>query len=198
MSGGLTYRQAVPSDLENIVAVFHSAVAAMENSHIFQWDELYPTQEDFSEDIAKGQMYIGMRDGTESPGCDGSRAKAGKKADSGICVVFVLNQEVDEQYAKGNWKYITDNFLVIHRLCVNPECQNQGIGTAAMKYIEEMAVNRGYTAIRLDVFSCNPYALKLYHGSGYTIAGEVHFRKGLFYLMEKPIPGNVSDKSLSS
>lgn len=184
MSGGLTYRQAVPSDLESIVAVFQSAVAAMENSRIFQWDEFYPNREDFMEDIAKGQMYIGMGDETENAGHAGSRTQAGKNV---IPVVFVLNQETDEQYVKGNWKYNTDNFLVIHRLCVNPQFQNQGIGTAAMKYIEGMAVNRGCTAIRLDVYSRNPYALKLYHGCGYTIAGEVHFRKGLFYLMEKPL-----------
>lgn len=40
-------------------------------------------------------------------------------------------------------------------------------------------------AIRLDVFSQNPFALKLYEKCGYAKTGTVNWRKGIFYLMEK-------------
>ncbi|MBO4980851.1 MAG: GNAT family N-acetyltransferase [Lachnospiraceae bacterium] len=133
----MQFRKAVPSDLENIVAVFRSAVKTMEDSHIFQWDRLYPNREDFQEDIAGNHMYVG------------------------------------------------EDYVVLHRLCVNPVFQNRGIGTATVKYLEKLAEREGCKAVRLDVFSGNPYALKMYHALGYHIVGEVRFRKGRFYLMEK-------------
>ena len=43
----------------------------------------------------------------------------------------------------------------------------------------------GKRAIRLDAFSKNPFALKMYIALGYTVVGEARWRKGLFYLMEK-------------
>lgn len=162
----MQFRKAVPSDLENIVAVFRSAVKTMEDSHIFQWDQLYPNREDFQEDIAGNHMYVGEEDGE-------------------LCAVFVLNREVDEQYVKGSWEYVGEDYVVLHRLCVNPVFQNRGIGTATVKYLEKLAEREGCKAVRLDVFSGNPYALKMYHALGYHIVGEVRFRKGRFYLMEK-------------
>ncbi|MDP4147194.1 MAG: GNAT family N-acetyltransferase, partial [Bacillota bacterium] len=39
----------------------------------------------------------------------------------------------------------------------------------------------------LDVFSLNPFALKMYYKQGYIKVGEVNWRKGKFYLMEKKL-----------
>jgi ribosomal protein S18 acetylase RimI-like enzyme len=45
----------------------------------------------------------------------------------------------------------------------------------------------GIDTIRLDVFTLNPYALKMYEKSGYIKVGFAHWRKGEFYLMEKKV-----------
>ena len=54
-----------------------------------------------------------------------------------------------------------------------------------MDFLEQSVLDRGLRAIRLDAFSLNPAALKLYESRGYERAGEIQFRKGLFYLYEK-------------
>lgn len=42
-------------------------------------------------------------------------------------------------------------------------------------------------AIRLDVFSRNPYSQRLYARAGYVQTGIADWRMGRFYLMEKYI-----------
>ena len=54
-----------------------------------------------------------------------------------------------------------------------------------MDFIEKVLMEKGIEAIRLDVFSKNPYALKLYEQCGFRKTGEANWRKGKFYLMEK-------------
>ncbi len=164
----MRFRKAVPSDLEEIVAVFGRAVKTMEENHIFQWDEQYPDRGILQEDILAKQMYVGEQE-------------------KRICSVFVLNRECDPEYETGRWKRDTKDYLVLHRLCVDPLCQNQGLGKVTVEYAEKEAEKMGCREIRLDVFSCNPFALRLYQKSGYIKTGEVYFRKGLFYLMEKEL-----------
>ena len=74
---------------------------------------------------------------------------------------------------------------MIHRLCVNPAFQNDGIGRSTMKWIEDVVSAKGIQAIRLDTFCENPIAIRLYESLGYQKVGYVHWRKGKFVLMEK-------------
>ena len=49
----MNYRAAKQEDIDEICAMVRSAVAEMERHHIFQWDSLYPTREDFLADMEK-------------------------------------------------------------------------------------------------------------------------------------------------
>lgn len=162
----LEYTTARPSDLEEICILVSSAIQAMTKQHIFQWDDHYPTKEDFREDIGKNQLYIG---------------KTGQK----IAVIYTLNQDCDDDYEMGRWKYAEEPFYVIHRLCVNPLFQNRGIARDTLLHIEKELLALGIHTIRLDVFSENPFAVKMYDHLGYFIVGHMDRRKGRFYLMEK-------------
>lgn len=164
----IEYRIAGIDDLDNICSMVKAAVDTMTEQNIFQWDDLYPAREDFENDIHKRQLYIGLAEET-------------------IAVIYVLNQECDEEYRNGDWKYTDTPFYVIHRLCVNPVFQNKGIAKNTLLHIEEQLKSMGAGAVRLDVFSENPFALKLYDGLGYIRTGSAHWRKGEFYLMEKRI-----------
>ena len=75
--------------------------------------------------------------------------------------------------------------MIVHRLCVNPQYQNIGIGTKTMMKIEDMVKKMGVNSIRLDAFTENPQALRLYEKLGYTTTGYADWRKGRFALMEK-------------
>lgn len=162
----LQYRMAEENDLDEIFDLFRQAIIVMDQNGIPQWDEIYPDKQVLSEDISHREMYVGT---------------FGKE----IAVVYVMNQEYDEQYRLGKWSYTGEDYRILHRFCVHPNYQNAGIGRKTIHYIETSLRRNGIESIRLDAFSRNPYALRLYQKAGYEIVGEAEFRKGRFYLMEK-------------
>ena len=59
----LVFRLATLSDLESICTLFTQVITHMDANGIPQWDEVYPNREDFSEDIARKELYIAEKDG---------------------------------------------------------------------------------------------------------------------------------------
>lgn len=168
----MEFRKAAENDIEEICGLVKNAIAVMEENGIHQWDEVYPAKEDFLRDLDEGNLFAGL-------------------IDDQIAVVFVLNKCQDDAYFSADWSYNGDNFCVIHRLCVNPEFQNQGIAGKTLKYIEEKLIQNGAEEIRLDVFTENPFALRLYEKAGFKKTGTADWRKGRFVLMEKLLKGPV-------
>lgn len=153
-------------DLPQLMALFRAATRQMDEQGIRQWDEIYPAESFLREDIERRQMYIGRIDGR-------------------IAVTFSLEPCRGEDYEKADWQYLVPEFVVLHRLCVHPDFQGQGAAKAAMDFLEQEVLSRGISVIRLDAFPQNPAAIHLYESRGYRKAGEVTFRKGLFYLYEE-------------
>lgn len=164
----LIYSKAKTEDIEKVFSIFSAAIKHMEEQEIHQWDEIYPDLQIISEDISKNQMYIGKKDGKPA-------------------VCFVLSEECDEEYKNGKWQWPDARFCVIHRLCVSPDFQNQGIAGETLNYIEKLCKSQGYDSIRLDCFIENPYSRKLYDKAGYSVVGYADWRKGRFELREKKI-----------
>ena len=162
----LQYRKAALDDLEEIYALVSNAIDDLIRKDILQWDEIYPTKEDFQDDINKNQLYVGV-------------------TDNQIAVVYALNQECDKEYENGCWKYRDRPYYVVHRLCVHPNFQHKGIAKHTLLYIEAELLQNDIHAIRLDAFSNNPFSLKLYDSLQYSRVGYADWRKGRFYLMEK-------------
>lgn len=164
----LFYRVAVAEEREAVVKLLEEVKAAMAENGINQWDEQYPNINDINSDIAKNQLhtiYMGNK----------------------LAGVYVVNEEADNAYKFGNWTDTEGKYIVLHRLCVAPKFQHMGIATRIMEHIEAEQKKLGVTSIRLDVFTKNPYALKLYERLGYQNVGDAYWRKGKFYLMEKRI-----------
>ena len=164
----ISFRKAEMADLEEVYRLVRDAVAHMEEQNIMQWDELYPTRDDLLTDIEEDQLTVGVTEGN-------------------IAVIYVLNQESEAEYVNGNWQRPDEPYFVIHRLCVSPDFQNRGVARQTLLQIEKTLRASGIHAIRLDVFTQNPFALRLYEGLGYVKTGYADWRKGRFLLMEKYI-----------
>lgn len=164
----IAFRKAKASDLDEIVRLFRAAVRRMDEQGIPQWDEIYPSAEVLSDDLARNELYAGF-------------------AERKIVCAFVLSPRCDPEYALAHWRRPEMDYCVIHRLCVHPDFQNRRAAARAMAFIENTLRSEGFRAVRLDAFSRNPYALRLYERLGYEKIGEATFRKGLFYLYEKDL-----------
>lgn len=162
----MNYEKANISDLDEIFSLYQLATLDMRQKGIDQWDEIYPSKEILEDDILHNKMLI-MRISNE------------------IAAVIVFNENQEKEYLDGNWNSNGPKTAVVHRLCIKPHFQGYGMATEMMKYVESNLRSNGYNDIRLDAFSKNPYALKLYKKLGYKEVGETYFRKGKFLLFEK-------------
>lgn len=163
----LAFRPGKPEDLEALTELFRKATDTMNRNGIPQWDEIYPCREDLAKDIAQKQLFVGTNE------------------ENRIVVAYVINRECDPQYRDAHWRDNSGNHRILHRLCVLPEVQNQGVGTQTVLHLERQLKEEGITSIRLDAFCQNPYAISMYEHLGYTTAGYADLRKGRFALMEK-------------
>ncbi|MGI5906899.1 MAG: GNAT family N-acetyltransferase [Candidatus Pararuminococcus gallinarum] len=152
--------------IDGIFAMYKKAVESMKRLGIDQWDDAYPDLATITEDVQNQHLHVGILEGV-------------------IAVAVAVNQSADPEYQKGGWQDSSGDFSVIHRLCVSPDFQNRGIARAVMTSIEHRERELGRKSIRLDSFSKNPHALRLYQSLGYRIVGEAQFRKGTFIMMEK-------------
>lgn len=162
------FEKAEDGDKDDVMALLDAAKENMKENGLDQWDELYPAIGDVSKDIKEGTLTL---------------VKQGGK----LVAVYTLNKSQDAAYKFGDFKDKSENFAVLHRLCVNPKYQGMGVAARTLKHIEEEAIKEGFSSIRLDAFTKNPRAVKLYESAGYNYAGDAYFRKGKFMLMEKLI-----------
>lgn len=163
----LAMRLATPADMPAVYALYREAIDHMNAHGIPQWDEVYPAPALLEEDLMRGELYVA-------------------DAAGGVLAAVVLNEQSDPAYGDAEWLH-EGPYTVVHRLCVSPAAQGKGVGRGLMAAVEAWAKARGYRAIRLDAFSLNPHALHMYAGLGYERRGEAHWRKGLFYLLEKKL-----------
>lgn len=142
----------------------------MKCKDIDQWDEVYPNKEIFQEDINNHSLYVAVREESrEIMGC------------------IVLNNDQEPEYKDVEWLYEQGKFAIIHRLMVHPNYEGKGVARSLIEFVEKIAKENGYTAIRLDVFSENTRAVNFYKKQGYRVSGKVNFRKGEFLCCEKII-----------
>lgn len=157
-------------DLVDIISIISECKKSMESQGIFQWDEYYPTIDVVENDIDDGNCYV---------------MKYNNR-----CVAYVaINEEQREDCNKAVCSTDGGNGLVIHRLCVHPTFQDKGIAKTILKFIEKFSNKNKYSCIRLDAYSENKKALRLYENFGYNKVGEVFFpgRKPPFFCYEKYI-----------
>jgi GNAT superfamily N-acetyltransferase len=161
-------RKTGTSDLPEVMSLIAAAIAGMRFQGIDQWDEIYPDEKTILSDIDEGSLFVLTSGGR-------------------VAGIVVINEKQEEAYQGVSWQFTAGRCCVVHRLCVHPDFENQGIGKRLMACAEEQARARGYNLIRLDAFSKNPKAIRFYKKLGFRQAGEVRFRKGVFFCFEKQL-----------
>jgi GNAT superfamily N-acetyltransferase len=154
------------ADIDSLLALVGACVCHMRSQNIDQWDEAYPSHAIIKADVVAGSAFVARR-GEDVVG------------------VIVLDQHQEREYAAVPWLFVEEPVVVVHRLMVRPDVEGQGLARALMAFAERRACAAGYSSLRLDAFTGNPRAIRLYERLGYRFAGEVCFRKGIFRCFEK-------------
>ena len=141
---------------DRIFNIFKDCRKSMKIEDIFQWTESYPNFDVIANNIINKELYE-LHNEDE------------------ILGVICLNVYQEPQYETIDWLDKSGNALIIHRLAVSPLFQNKGFAKKLMAYAEEYALKTGFNSIRLDAFSGNEKALRLYEGLDYKKRGKVNF-----------------------
>ena len=163
-------RKAEISDLENIMLMYKSCVAAMMTKGIDQWDESYPNTEIIMGDLIAQTYFVVIENDIIIAGIN-------------------IDQNQDDTYLALDWKDKENQFLVVHRLAVKVEFWNDGIGKSLMLFTENLVIEKGLNSIRLDTYSGNPKAMEFYRRLGYRELGTIDLKpeKDKYYCFEKII-----------
>ncbi|MDB5085248.1 MAG: acetyltransferase [Bacilli bacterium] len=156
--------------LDSLNEIYSTVVHHLRSNKVFQWDSQYPNRNIIKSDLENGSLY-GIVDNSYFVGA------------------MVLNDEQETEYEKIQWENNVGKIMVIHRLVVHPTYQGMGVGKKLLCYAETLAYDNSYKSIRLDAYSGNPAALRLYDRHGYQLRGEVFFprRELPFFCYEKTV-----------
>lgn len=160
----MTIRPATPADLPALMNLIRHVVPLMRKDGNFQWDEHYPNQTVFSDDIAKGQLWVAYVDGL-------------------LAGVAALTEDQEPEHAQVGFD-LNQRAIVTHRLAVDPAFRGRGVAQALLTQAEQLAHERGIRFLRIDTNSQNQVTQKLFPKLGYQYAGDItlSFRPGLRFL----------------
>lgn len=154
------------NELDSIWEIKNLCVDYLSSQNIKTWDESYPSISVFEHAQKSGNLYSIF---------------ISNELIGSVCA----DQVMSDEYFDINWS--DDNFLVIHRLMIDPKMQGKGFAKEAMIQLEKLLANNGVTSLRLAVYETNIGANALYKKLGYTLRGKVMLKNGLSFMYEKSI-----------
>jgi ribosomal protein S18 acetylase RimI-like enzyme len=157
-------RLATTADLPALIDLIRRVVPLMRQAGNFQWDDHYPNEIVFNQDITKQQLWVAEIDGQ-------------------LAGVAALTEDQEPEYAQVGFD-ISQRAVVTHRLAVDPAFQGRGVAAALLAQAEQLAQERNIAFLRIDTNSENQVTQRLFPKLGYQYAGEISlsFRPGLRFL----------------
>ena len=146
-------RPATPADLPALRAMFTALVAAMNESGLTIWDDVYPVCM-LEGDVAAGQLFL-LTEG------------------DGPLAAFTLCP-AHEGASAVSWPRSGASACYLDRLGVHPRHARQGLGSHMLAHARALARARGFDALRLFVVEENRPAVRLYEKNGFVRAGGVY------------------------
>ncbi|MGE5627230.1 MAG: GNAT family N-acetyltransferase [Solirubrobacterales bacterium] len=164
-------RKALFDDLEEIMGIIRATVAEMREYNNTQWDENYPGEKDFINDINNQDLYV---------------AEQNDKLVGFVCI----NKVEPVEYAGLKWT-LKETCMVVHRMAVNINFRREGIGSELMKFAENLALSNNIRYLKTDTYSINTKMNALFKKCGYTFVGKMNF-------LGKEKPFNCYEKVLNN
>lgn len=153
----VTYRPAVMEDLPTMMELLASARKRLKKARVDVWQGVYPNEETFAADIARGECFLLLYGHTP----------AGMFTVSAPGTVYY-----DEELTDGKWR-VASGYSVLHRNVVDRMYAGTGMADQEMRFIEEVARQQGAQAVRLLTHKKNLPMKHLLARHGYRYCGNV-------------------------
>jgi len=149
-------RLAKEEDIPLLMEIVRRVVSLMRLQGNLQWEEHYPNEAVFREDVSLARLWVAEIDDT-------------------VAGVVALTTDREADYDQAD----LDNeqpAVVIHRLAVDPSFHGSGVAKALMQKAEQVATAKGLSLVRTDTNSENEATRRLFPKKGYRFAGEISLR----------------------
>lgn len=160
-------RLATLQDIPRILEIKNLAIDTMHQNKIFQWDDSYPTQDIFEQDILRKEFYV-------------------LEEHNHIMGFCCINNTHAPEHKQLNWSTPGDAYMV-HRLAIDPNAGGKGFASLFLAFAEQLAKSNNVFSMRINTFSHNYLAQKLFIKNGYSYVGEMIIPRKTepFYCYEK-------------
>ncbi len=158
----MIFRKANTEDIPAMMHIIRQAIEYMKRQGIDQWQNGYPNERVFAEDIRKGYSYV----------CE----EAGEIVGT-IAVVFDGEPTYDVIY-DGAWLTVDEPYAAIHRIAVDNQCKGRGVAGQMIKEVERMCRERGVRSIKNDTHRDNLSMQKMQAKNGFTYCGVIYLADG--------------------
>jgi GNAT superfamily N-acetyltransferase len=131
--------QARPSDLIEILYLLKVCVLDMNQKGLKHWNNTCPGSARIQKDLTGGLIYLAKEKGV----CKG---------------MITLSDQEPEDYKQIGFKPGAEKPLYLQHLAVHPRWQGKGIARLLIEFAQQAAKERGFDAVRLDVFKTSETA----------------------------------------
>ena len=154
-------RIATTEDIVEVMSIVADAQLSLRELGIDQWQDGYPSKSVIAEDIASKVGYVYCIDNKVV----------------GYAAIVFDGEETYAQIADSEWN-TTNNYVVVHRLCVRRGYTKTGVAMALMDYASQMAIEKGYTGFRIDTHRGNIRMLAMLEKIGFKYVGVIYYDSG--------------------
>ncbi len=158
----MIFRKTRVEDIPAIMEIIRQAQGYMKAQGIDQWQNGYPNEAVFLEDIRKGYSYV----------CE----DCGEVVAT-VAVIFDGEPTYDRIY-KGAWLTTDIPYAAIHRIAVDERRKGQGVAGFMIGEIEKMCRDRGVYSIKNDTHRDNLSMQKMQAKNGFTYCGIIFLADG--------------------
>ena len=155
-------RPAYTHDVARIMEIVRSAQIALAELAIDQWQDGYPSRDVIEQDIIDGVGYVAVDD-NDYP--------------IGYAAIVLTGEIAYKQIPDNEWN-TPDEYVVVHRLCVDGNCRRGGIATTIMRYAADVARQKGYRGFRIDTHRGNIRMMTMMQRLGFVRTGNIHYDSG--------------------
>eukprot|EP01040_Poterioochromonas_malhamensis_P025151 gene25151-31302_t len=151
-------RQATSEDIPSIWAIIQVVVQRLNAENNFQWNETYPTENNFLEDLSAGYLWVAVDSQNQE-----------------VAGTAAYNFDQHAEYEDLGWDMSVKS-LIPHRIAINPVYQGRGIAQLLLLKAEEVAKSSGCKVIRGDTHELNLPMRHIFEKLGYQYGGDVKLR----------------------
>ncbi len=153
-------RKSQYNDINDIMIIIKEAQDYFKNNLIDQWQDGYPNEESFKQDIDANHSYV-LIDQNQIIGT----------------MYFTFEEDPCYREIDGKWK--SDNpYAVIHRIAVSSAYKGQGLASLMLNYAIEQCKNNDIHSIRIDTHIDNKSMQQFLYKNNFELCGTITLMSG--------------------